>query len=108
MTKALDGSAPTSEVVTAALALEPVAAQHFDVAFTATTQPCPLIDDQRGFARPAAVLSETPKCDRGAVEITEVLGGRAGINPSATPISSIFQICSLVAFSQDGRIYCLG
>ena len=32
---------PTSEVVTNALALEPVAAQHFDVAFTATTQPCP-------------------------------------------------------------------
>jgi acyl-CoA thioesterase-2 len=33
--------APTSEVVTRALVLEPVAAQHFDVAFTATTQPCP-------------------------------------------------------------------
>lgn len=32
---------PTSEVVTNALALEPVAAQHLDVAFTATTQPCP-------------------------------------------------------------------
>jgi acyl-CoA thioesterase-2 len=32
---------PTSEVVTAALVLEPVAAQHFDLAFTATTQPCP-------------------------------------------------------------------
>jgi acyl-CoA thioesterase-2 len=34
-------SDPTSEVVTRALVLEPVAAQHFDVAFTATTQPCP-------------------------------------------------------------------
>ena len=32
---------PTSEVVTRALALSPVAPQHFDVAFTATTQPCP-------------------------------------------------------------------
>lgn len=34
-------STPTSEVVTQALALSPVAPQHFDVAFTATTQPCP-------------------------------------------------------------------
>ena len=33
--------APTSEIVTRALELETVAAQHFDVAFTATTQPCP-------------------------------------------------------------------
>ena len=32
---------PTSEVVTRALALHPVDPQHFDVAFTATTQPCP-------------------------------------------------------------------
>jgi acyl-CoA thioesterase-2 len=34
-------TSPTSEVVTAALVLEPAAAQHFDVAFTAMTQPCP-------------------------------------------------------------------
>ncbi|WP_457256234.1 acyl-CoA thioesterase [Pedococcus sp. P5_B7] len=33
--------APTSEIVTRALELNTVAAQHFDVAFTATTQPCP-------------------------------------------------------------------
>ena len=32
---------PTSEVLTRALALTPTEAQHFDVAFTATTQPCP-------------------------------------------------------------------
>ncbi|MGA8979664.1 MAG: acyl-CoA thioesterase domain-containing protein [Pedococcus sp.] len=32
---------PTSEVVTRALALVPVDPQHFDVAFSATTQPCP-------------------------------------------------------------------
>ncbi|GAA2165331.1 acyl-CoA thioesterase [Pedococcus bigeumensis] len=42
MTSAPDeAKAPTSEIVTRALALDPVAAQHFDVAFTATTQPCP-------------------------------------------------------------------
>ena len=34
-------SEPTSEVVTRALALTPTEPQHFDVAFTATTQPCP-------------------------------------------------------------------
>jgi acyl-CoA thioesterase-2 len=33
--------APTSEILTRALALEPVEARHFDVAFSATTQPCP-------------------------------------------------------------------
>jgi acyl-CoA thioesterase-2 len=32
---------PTSETFTAAVTLKPVAAEHFDVAFTATTQPCP-------------------------------------------------------------------
>jgi len=32
---------PTSEVLTRALALAPTEPQHFDVAFTATTQPCP-------------------------------------------------------------------
>ncbi|SDP66583.1 acyl-CoA thioesterase-2 [Pedococcus dokdonensis] len=32
---------PTSQIVTDALVLEPVAAQHFDVAFIGTTQPCP-------------------------------------------------------------------
>lgn len=31
----------TSEIVTAALALSPAEAEHFDVAFIATTQPCP-------------------------------------------------------------------
>ncbi|WP_406829359.1 acyl-CoA thioesterase domain-containing protein [Pedococcus sp. KACC 23699] len=34
-------AASTSEVVTRALALSPVEPRHFDVAFTATTQPCP-------------------------------------------------------------------
>ncbi|WP_235529310.1 acyl-CoA thioesterase II [Phycicoccus sp. Root101] len=33
--------APTSEILTRALELVPVAAQHFDAAYTATTQPCP-------------------------------------------------------------------
>ncbi|MBR7836135.1 thioesterase family protein [Actinospica durhamensis] len=32
---------PTSELVTAALTLEPAEAEHFDLAFTASTQPCP-------------------------------------------------------------------
>lgn len=34
-------AAPTSEIVTAALTLKPAPAEHFDLAFTATTQPCP-------------------------------------------------------------------
>jgi acyl-CoA thioesterase II len=34
-------STPTSEVLTRALALTPTDAQHFDAAWTATTQPCP-------------------------------------------------------------------
>ncbi len=34
-------SVPTSEVVTRALTLTATAPQHFDVAYTATTQPCP-------------------------------------------------------------------
>ena len=34
-------SAQTSEVLTRALSLTPTEAQHFDVAWTATTQPCP-------------------------------------------------------------------
>ncbi|MFJ8157302.1 acyl-CoA thioesterase [Streptomyces sp. NPDC094468] len=34
-------AAPTSATVTAALTLKPAAPEHFDLAFTATTQPCP-------------------------------------------------------------------
>ncbi|MFF4706264.1 acyl-CoA thioesterase [Streptomyces sp. NPDC001288] len=34
-------AAPTSAIVTAALTLKPAAPEHFDLAFTATTQPCP-------------------------------------------------------------------
>lgn len=34
-------SVPTSAVFTAAIALTPVEPEHFDLAFTATTQPCP-------------------------------------------------------------------
>ena len=54
---------PTSDVVTTALALEPVAAQHFDVAFRATTQPCPWPKayggDMVAQAAAAAMLSVT-------------------------------------------------
>ncbi|MEU1167919.1 acyl-CoA thioesterase domain-containing protein, partial [Streptomyces sp. NPDC005921] len=34
-------AAPTSAIVTAALTLKPAPPEHFDLAFTATTQPCP-------------------------------------------------------------------
>ncbi|MEU5311668.1 acyl-CoA thioesterase domain-containing protein [Streptomyces sp. NPDC021562] len=34
-------AAPTSAIVTAALTLKPARPDHFDLAFTATTQPCP-------------------------------------------------------------------
>ncbi|WP_234538460.1 acyl-CoA thioesterase [Streptomyces sp. R39] len=42
MTAAATGpAAPTSAIVTAALTLKPAPPGHFDLAFTATTQPCP-------------------------------------------------------------------
>ena len=43
MTSPTTGATPdaTSEILTRALALSPAEPQHFDVAFTATTQPCP-------------------------------------------------------------------
>ena len=64
MTNAPDtGPAPTSEVVTRALALTPTQARHFDVAFTATTQPCPWPKayggDMVAQAAAAAMLSVT-------------------------------------------------
>jgi acyl-CoA thioesterase-2 len=56
-------SAPTSEVVTAALTLTPTAARHFDLAWTATTQPCPWPKayggDMVAQASAAAMLSVT-------------------------------------------------
>lgn len=35
------GTPPTSEIFTAAVALTPTEPEHFDLAFTAVTQPCP-------------------------------------------------------------------
>ncbi|WP_034272045.1 acyl-CoA thioesterase [Actinospica robiniae] len=41
MTRPATEAAATSELVTAALTLTPVEPEHFDLAFTAVTQPCP-------------------------------------------------------------------
>ena len=40
-TAPLTGTAPTSETFSAAVTLRPVDARLLDVAFVATTQPCP-------------------------------------------------------------------
>ncbi|WP_307531921.1 acyl-CoA thioesterase [Streptomyces umbrinus] len=37
----MNGTPPTSEIFTAAVALTPAEPEHFDLAFTAVTQPCP-------------------------------------------------------------------
>lgn len=37
----MSGTPPTSAVFTAAVTLKPAQPEHFDLAFTATTQPCP-------------------------------------------------------------------
>ncbi|MEV8059604.1 acyl-CoA thioesterase domain-containing protein [Streptomyces antimycoticus] len=37
----MSGTPPTSAVFTAAVTLKPAQPEHFDIAFTATTQPCP-------------------------------------------------------------------
>jgi acyl-CoA thioesterase-2 len=56
-------SGPTSETLTAALALTPTAAEHFDLAWSATTQPCPWPKayggDMVAQAAAAAMLSVT-------------------------------------------------